>query len=76
VADVDRLILQVLPVADSDAAELTDLAGGLHDELLGLDGASVAPLTAGAAPPGPKGSGMWRAGWWPSSGPWTDCAPW
>ncbi len=61
-ADVDRLILQVLPVADSDAAELTDLAGGLHDELLGVDGASVAPLTAGAAPEGAKGLGD-VAGW-------------
>ena len=75
-ADMDRLILQVLPVADSDAEELADLAGGLHDELLGVDGASVAPLTAEAAPEGAKGSGMWRAGWWPSSGPWTGCAPW
>ena len=73
---MDRLILQVLPVADSDAAELTDLAGGLHDELLGVDGASVAPLTAAAAPGGPKGWGTWRAGWWPSSRPWTGCAPW
>jgi len=62
VADVDELILQVLPVADSDAEELTDLAGGLHAELLGVDGASVAPLTAGAAPQGAKGFGD-VAGW-------------
>jgi hypothetical protein len=62
VADVDRLILQVLPAADSDAAELTGLAGGLHDELLGVDGASVAPLTAEAAPAGAKGLGT-LAGW-------------
>src|ERR1700745_1131589 len=60
--DVNRLILEVLPVADSDAAELTDLAGGLHDELLGVDGASVAPVTAGAAPEGAKGLGD-VAGW-------------
>ena len=74
-ADVDKLILEVLPVADSDAAELTDLAGGLHDELLGVDGASVAPLTAEAALEGAKGLGR-LAGWWPSSGPWRGCAPW
>ena len=61
-ADVDRMILQVLPVADSDAEELTDLAGGLHDELLGVDRASVAPLTAEAAPEGAKGFGT-LAGW-------------
>ena len=61
-ADVDRLILQVLPVADSDAEELADLAGGLHAELLGVDGASVAPLTAEAAPEGAKGLGD-VAGW-------------
>ena len=61
-ADVDRLILQVLPVADSDAEELADLAGELHAELLGVDGASVAPLTAEAAPEGAKGLGD-VAGW-------------
>ena len=61
-ADVDGLILQVLPVADSDAEELADLAGGLHAELLGVDAASVAPLTAEAAPEGAKGLGT-LAGW-------------
>jgi hypothetical protein len=61
-ADVDRLILQVLPVADSDAEELTDLAGGLHDELLGVDAASVALLTDDAAPARAKGLGT-LAGW-------------
>ncbi len=51
-ADVDRLTLQVLPAADSDAEELADLAGGLRDELLSVDAAAVAPLTAEAAPEG------------------------
>jgi hypothetical protein len=62
VADVDGLILQVLTAADSDVEELTDLAGGLHDELLGVDAASVTPLTAEAAPEGAKGLGT-LAGW-------------
>ena len=61
-ADVARLILQVLPAADSDAEELADLAGELHAELLDVDAASVAPLTAEAAPEGAKGLGM-LAGW-------------
>ena len=60
--DVDGLIVQVLPVADSDAEELTDLAGQLYAELLGVDAASVAPLTAEAAPEGAKGLGT-LAGW-------------
>ena len=51
-ADADGLILQVLPVGDSDAEELADLAAELHAELLGVDGASVAPLPAEAAPEG------------------------
>ena len=62
VADVDGLILQVLPVADSDVEELADLAGGLQAELLGVDAARVAPLTAEAAPEGAKGLGT-LAGW-------------
>ena len=61
-ADADRLILQVLPVADSDAEELADLAGGLCAELLATDAASVAPVTADAAPVGAKGLGT-AAGW-------------
>ena len=61
-ADADRLILQVLPVADSDAEELADLAEGLYAELLAADAASVAPLTADAAPEGAKGLGT-LAGW-------------
>ena len=63
-ADADGLILQVLPVADSDAEELADLAAGLHvlNELLSVDGASVAPLPAEAAPEGAKGFGD-VAGW-------------
>jgi hypothetical protein len=62
VADADGLMVQVLPVADSDAEELADLAGGLRAELLGVDAASVAPLTAEAAPEGAKGLGT-VAGW-------------
>ena len=62
-ADVDGLIVQVLPVADSDAEELADLAGGLRAELLGVDAASVAPLTAEAAPEGAKGVDGTLAGW-------------
>jgi hypothetical protein len=61
-ADVDGLIVQVLPVADSDAEDLADLAGGLRTDLLGVDAASVAPLTAEAAPEGAKGLGT-AAGW-------------
>ena len=61
-ADVDKLIVQVLPVADSDQEELTDLAGGLQVELLEVDVASVAPLTAEAAPEGAKGLGT-LVGW-------------
>lgn len=57
VADADGLILQVLPVADSDAEELADLAAELHAELLSVDGASVAPLPAQAVPEGAKGLG-------------------
>jgi len=62
VADVDGLIVQVLPVADSDAEELADLAGGLRAELLGVDAALAAPLTAEAAPEGAKGLGT-VVGW-------------
>ena len=61
-ADVDELVLQVLPVADSDAEELADLAERLRAELLGVDTASVAPLTAKSAPAGAKGLGA-LAGW-------------
>ena len=62
-ADVDDLIVQVLPAADGDAEELADLAGGLHVELLGVDAALVAPLTAEAAPKGAKGLDGTLAGW-------------
>ena len=61
-ADADGLILHVLPVADSDAEELADLAAELHAELLGVDGTSAAPLLADAAPEGAKGLGD-VAGW-------------
>jgi hypothetical protein len=60
--DVDGLIVQVLPTADSDAEELADLTGGLRAELLGVDAASVDPLPAEAAPEGAKGLGT-LAGW-------------
>ena len=69
VAYVDGLILQVLPVADSDAEELAELADRLHNELLGVDAASVAPLTAEAAPEGAKGLGT-LAGWLAPFVPW------
>lgn len=75
-ADADGLIVQVLPVEDSDAEELADLAAELHAELLSVDGSSVAPLPAGAGPEGAKGLGD-VAGWpVPSSEPSTGCAPW
>ena len=61
-ADADGLIVQVLPVEDSDAEELADLAAELHAELLSVDGSSVAPLPAGAGPEGAKGLGD-VAGW-------------
>ena len=61
-ADADGLILQVLPAADSDAEELADLAAELYAELLSVDAASVAPLSAEAAPGGAKGLGD-VAGW-------------
>src|SRR5690348_7177210 len=62
VADTDELIVQVLPVADSDTEELADLAGRLQAELLDVDAASVAPLPTEAAPEGAKGLGD-LAGW-------------
>jgi hypothetical protein len=62
VADAGGLIVQVLPVADSDAEELADLAGGLHAELLDVDAASVAPLPAEAAPEGAKGLAVLAGG--------------
>jgi hypothetical protein len=61
-ADADGLILQVLPLADSDAEEMANLTGRLHAELLGVDAASVARLPAEAAPEGAKGLGD-LAGW-------------
>jgi hypothetical protein len=57
VADAGGLVMQVVPMADSDAEELADLAGQLHAELLGMDDASVGPLPAGAVPEGAKGLG-------------------
>jgi hypothetical protein len=60
--DVEGLILQVLPVADSDAEELADLAGRLRAEVLSVDAISVVPLTAEVTPEGAKGTGT-LAGW-------------
>jgi hypothetical protein len=62
VTDAGGLVMQVVPMADSDAEELADLAGQLHAELLGVDDASVGPLPAGAVPEGAKGLGD-VAGW-------------
>lgn len=61
-ADADGLTLQLLPVGDSDAEELVDMAAELHAELLNVDAVSVAPLPAEVAPEGAKGLGD-VAGW-------------
>jgi hypothetical protein len=60
--DMNRLILHVLPVQDSDVAELADLGDQLRAELLEYDVVSVVPLPGGEAPPGAKGIGQ-VAGW-------------
>jgi hypothetical protein len=60
--DVDELILQVIPAADSDAEELADLAARLQAELVDVDAVSVIPLPAEAVPEGAKGLGD-VAGW-------------
>lgn len=60
---VGRLVMQVVPVADSDTEELADLAGQLRAELLSVDAASVGPLPAGAVPEGAKGLDGTLAGW-------------
>jgi hypothetical protein len=62
VTDAGGLVMQVVPMADSDAEELADLAGQLHAELLGVDDATIGPLPAGAVPEGAKGLGD-VAGW-------------
>ena len=61
-ADAGGLVMQVVPMADSDAEELAELAGQLHAELLGVDDASAGPLPAEAVPEGAKGLGD-VAGW-------------
>lgn len=61
-ADVGGLVMQVVPMGDSDAEELADLAGQLHAELLGVDNVSIGPLPAGTVPEGAKGLGD-VAGW-------------
>ncbi len=60
---IDGLIVQVLPMADSDAEELADLVRQLHTELLDVDAASVAPLSVEAAPQGTKGIDGTLASW-------------
>jgi hypothetical protein len=57
-----RLVLHVLPVQDSDAEDLADLADQLRAELLDLDVVAVFPVTAGEVPEGAKGIGS-VAGW-------------
>ena len=89
--DVEGLILQVLPVADSDAEELADLAGQLRAEVLSVDAISVVPLTAEVTLRVLRGPGRWPAGWrfnsgaskgfgrwWPpcADGPRGRAAPW
>ena len=61
--DAGGLVVQVAPVADSDAEELADLAGQLQAELLSVDTASVGPLPAGAVPEGAKGLDGTLIGW-------------
>ena len=56
-AEAGGLVMQVVPMADSDAEELADLTGQLHAELLGVDDASVGPRPAEAVPEGAKGLG-------------------
>jgi hypothetical protein len=55
---MDRLVLQVLPDPDNDAAGLADLAESLRAELTELDIPSVRPLTADEAPTSAKGAGL------------------
>jgi hypothetical protein len=62
VTDASGLVIQVVPLADSDAEELADLAGQLRAELLDVDGASVGLLPAREVPQGAKGLGD-VAGW-------------
>ena len=59
---MDRLTLQVLRAADSDAEELADLAGRLRAELLDVDAASVTLVDAEAPAGVAKGLGT-VAGW-------------
>ena len=61
-ADVDGLIVQVLPVADSDAEELADLAGGCTPSCSAWM-RPRSPRSPPRRPPrGPRGSGT-LAGW-------------
>lgn len=61
--DAGGLVVQVVPVADSDAEELADLSGQLRAELLGVDAASVGPLPSEAVPEWAKGLDGTLIGW-------------
>ena len=61
--DAGELVMQVVPLADSDAEELADLAGQLRAELLGVDDASAGPLPVGAVPEAAKGLDGTLIGW-------------
>lgn len=50
------MFLRVVPAADSDAAELADVAAQLQDELRELDIPSVGTLTSDAVPASAKGT--------------------
>ena len=60
--DSGGLVLQVCPGPEDDAGELTELAGLLRGELLGLDVSAVDWLPDEAVPPGAKGVAA-IAGW-------------
>jgi hypothetical protein len=57
-----ELLVQVMPLADSDAEEVADLTALLREDLLDLDVAAVEPLPEENIPEGSKGLGV-VAGW-------------
>ena len=61
-SDAD-LLVQVLPPAETDDDELTELALLLRDDLLDLEVSAVEPVTEGPAPGGSKGAVATVAGW-------------
>jgi hypothetical protein len=62
VAETDRFVLQVCPVAGDEAEELAKQATMLRGELLELDVSRVEPLPAEQVSPGAKGVEA-LAGW-------------